>query len=179
MFHSMSYVLLVLCLVLVAIEGGCSSAPPRSETKSTVNWDGVGVMVIERARELESTAWYLVEGKAASQIVERLRESTVVESSPSRDTQTAGSTELRILAFDQRGEPMHRFFVDFQYVEGMGGKRNPNPRGYLLLEGQSKRCSSVLRLIEEVAGQPLAIVQFEEHAKKFEDIDYVFLYWKN
>ena len=74
---------------------------------------------------------------------------------------------------------MHQFWVAFQWVEGMGTKGDPNPRGYLLQDGQAKRCSSVLKLIKQAAGRPLPMVQFEEHAKRFEDIDCVFLDWKN
>ena len=166
-----------LCVVLAAIAGGCSPAAPRNETNAVVNWDALGRMVVA-VQQPEGTVWYSLEGKAALQVVEGLRENTIAEPLPSRADQTIGGTEFRILAFDQRGGRRHRFLVDFQYVEGMGDKRNRIPHASLLQEGQSKRCFSVRSLIEQV-GRPLSMVQFEQYALQFEDVGFVFLYWKN
>ena len=150
-----------------------------NESEGVVDWNSIGTMVAA-IQGPDGTQWYLLEETDSLQVTLALRDNTVALTSSSRTTQTFGGTEMRVLAFDKRGGQLHRFLADFQYVEGMGDDKNsPTPSIDLLLQqGQSERCSLVLGLVEG-RGKPISMTQFERYAKQFQDVGYVFLYWRN
>ena len=166
--------LLMFSAVLAANLSGCTPESPREVSEVIVSWDRLGTIVIAVQSVAKGASRYLLEGEAAMKVTKALRENTVAEAYPSRGTQLIGAA-LTVCAFDQDGGQLHRFFVDLQGVEGMGGKNNRNPRAH---EGQRKRRLSVLTLVEE-GGRPLSTVQFEQYAQQFEHIGCIFLYWKN
>lgn len=168
--------MLGLWLIVVTMTG-CGSTVTRDTTSALVEWDKLGSMAVAVQKSV-GTAWYLLEGNAATEVAKGLRENTVAESSPSRTTQRFGKTEFHVLAFERHGGRLHRFLVDFQYVEGMGGKRDPNPSSTFLPGGQGKRCLSVLTAIEE-SGRALTKTQFDRYSSQFAHTGYVFLYWMN
>ena len=155
LMHYLRPGLLMFSAVLAANLSGCTQGSPREVSEVIVSWDRLGTIVIA-VHSFKGASRYLLEGEAALKVAKALRENTGAEGAP---TQTMGGTELGVCAFDQDGGQLHRFSVTFQFVEGMStDKNNPNPRGYLLQEGQSKRCLSVLALVEE-GGRPLSTVR--------------------
>ncbi len=156
---------------------GCGGTTQTNGSGAIVKWNDIGTMVVAIQRP-EGTQWYILEGSDSLQVAQGLHDNTVAQTSPSRTTQTFGGTDLRVFAFDKQGGQLHRFLVDFQYVEGMGDKRTPNPKTDLLQQGQSKRCSTVLSLVED-KGRPLSMVESDQYAERFQDVDHVFLYWRN
>ena len=177
MFHCVRLGLVVSCTALVATAAGCSRTVPVNVTESSLNWDGLSSMVIAVDQYAytgwESTVCYSLEGNAALEVVDALRENVVTSGCP---TQTVGGTQLRIFALDQDGGQRDRFIVDFQYVEGMGDKLNWHPGD--LQDGQIKRCSLVISLIQET-GRPLSNVEFEQYVQESQNSGYTKLYWKN
>lgn len=165
--------LLRLLFVSTLILCGCSPKAGEGVTPPDLNWDDISTLVL--MAEGPQPEYFLFEGEAANEVVEAFKENTEITAGLG-GTQTVGATIL-ICAISQDGSPKYRIVLDYQFVEGMGGKRDPYwEKG--LLEGQARKRKSVLEVIT-TKGVEIPPERFEEHYRDFEQMDRTWLWWKN
>ncbi len=175
MTRTPAYISLIALFVSTFILCGCS--PQVAETAAVIDWDDISTLVLMK-EGVPEPSYYLLEGEAASDVVDALKENTEATAEDLHSLQTYGSGFL-ICAISQDGSPEHRFVLDYQFVEGMGDKWDVDTeRDDRLQAGQTRRRKSVLEVIT-TKGVEISAERFEEHSQDFEQMDRTWLWWKN
>lgn len=142
-----------------------------------IDWDDVSTLVLMKGGAPEPS-YYLLEGEAANEVVDALKENTEATADNLYSLQTHGSG-IVIYASSQGGSPRYRFVLDYQYVEGLGDKRDwDREEADTLLSGQRTRRAAVLELIS-TKDQAIPREQFEGHDGDFKQLARTWLWWKN
>lgn len=177
--HCRRWLRLAVLLPLVGGAGcGCRGTTKASGSGPTFEANHMGTMVVGVQRfdatQGYSTQWYILERSDSVQFAQALYDNTETSGSP--DQYIGG--EVRVLAVDGQDGQLCRFYVDTQYVEGMGDKRNPSPNSHLLQQVQRERRATVVNLVEQ-RGRRLSMDESDQYAKQFQDAEYEFLFWRN
>lgn len=175
--------IIILLLPAVLIMFGCDQNHNRTTQASKLEYDDCDTIVFRIDNSLMEVdnryvkKYYQFKESKIQEFSILLDEKTTPPTDDFRMLQLLGA-QLVVFIVDKDRNPKHELHLEFQDVEGIGGKNNFKSE---LLDSQNVNCETFIQMAKKI-GQEISEEQAEVYISKFMDseINYKhWRYWKN